>query len=265
MPTRLARQARTEQPGQGEHLRELDPQTTRQLASFAQGQKVTLNTLVQAAWALLLQRHCGQETVAFGATVAGRPAELPGIEAQIGLFINTLPVIAAPQPQQSVADYLQGMQALNLALREHEHTPLYDIQRWAGHGGEALFDSILVFENFPVAEALRQAPADLEFSTPSNHEQTNYPLTLGVTLGERLSLQYVYARRDFDAADIAELDRHLLHLLQRMAETPRQRWANSPCSTPGTPGGAAGLAGTARGAAARRRRGGLRASGSVGA
>ncbi|OVY87569.1 non-ribosomal peptide synthetase, partial [Pseudomonas aeruginosa] len=213
MPTRLARQARTEQPGQGEHLRELDPQTTRQLASFAQGQKVTLNTLVQAAWALLLQRHCGQETVAFGATVAGRPAELPGIEAQIGLFINTLPVIAAPQPQQSVADYLQGMQALNLALREHEHTPLYDIQRWAGHGGEALFDSILVFENFPVAEALRQAPADLEFSTPSNHEQTNYPLTLGVTLGERLSLQYVYARRDFDAADIAELDRHLLHLL----------------------------------------------------
>ncbi|MGV2462530.1 UNVERIFIED_CONTAM: condensation domain-containing protein, partial [Pseudomonas aeruginosa] len=207
MPTRLARQARTEQPGQGEHLRELDPQTTRQLASFAQGQKVTLNTLVQAAWALLLQRHCGQETVAFGATVAGRPAELPGIEAQIGLFINTLPVIAAPQPQQSVADYLQGMQALNLALREHEHTPLYDIQRWAGHGGEALFDSILVFENFPVAEALRQAPADLEFSTPSNHEQTNYPLTLGVTLGERLSLQYVYARRDFDAADIAELDR----------------------------------------------------------
>ncbi|TEC40692.1 non-ribosomal peptide synthetase, partial [Pseudomonas aeruginosa] len=221
MPTRLARQARTEQTGQGEHLRELDPQTTRQLASFAQGQKVTLNTLVQAAWALLLQRHCGQETVAFGATVAGRPAELPGIEAQIGLFINTLPVIAAPQPQQSVADYLQGMQALNLALREHEHTPLYDIQRWAGHGGEALFDSILVFENFPVAEALRQAPADLEFSTPSNHEQTNYPLTLGVTLGERLSLQYVYARRDFDAADIAELDRHLLHLLQRMAETPQ--------------------------------------------
>ncbi|MEI4533137.1 non-ribosomal peptide synthetase [Pseudomonas aeruginosa] len=221
MPTRLARQTRTEQPGQGEHLRELDPQTTRQLASFAQGQKVTLNTLVQAAWALLLQRHCGQETVAFGATVAGRPAELPGIEAQIGLFINTLPVITAPQPQQSVADYLQGMQALNLALREHEHTPLYDIQRWAGHGGEALFDSILVFENFPVAEALRQAPADLEFSTPSNHEQTNYPLTLGVTLGERLSLQYVYARRDFDAADIAELDRHLLHLLQRMAETPQ--------------------------------------------
>ncbi|MEN1395717.1 condensation domain-containing protein, partial [Pseudomonas aeruginosa] len=128
---------------------------TRQLASFAQGQKVTLNTLVQAAWALLLQRHFGQETVAFGATVAGRPAELPGIEAQIGLFINTLPVITAPQPQQSVADYLQGMQALNLALREHEHTPLYDIQRWAGHGGEALFDSILVFENFPVAEALR--------------------------------------------------------------------------------------------------------------
>ncbi|MGY0522979.1 condensation domain-containing protein, partial [Pseudomonas aeruginosa] len=89
----------------------------------------------------------------FGATVAGRPAELAGIERQIGLFINTLPVVATPQPGMRLTDWLQEVQARSLALREQEHTPLFEIQRWAGLG-EALFDSLLVFENYPVAEAL---------------------------------------------------------------------------------------------------------------
>ncbi|MDR6232871.1 non-ribosomal peptide synthetase [Pseudomonas oryzihabitans] len=221
MPTRLALHTHPNVSGHGQYLRELDAQTTRRLATFAQSQKVTLNTFLQTAWALLLQRHCGQETVAFGATVAGRPPELGGIEAQIGLFINTLPVIATLAPQQTVADYLQQMQSRNLALREYEHTPLYDIQRWAGWGGDSLFDSILVFENFPVADALRQAPTALEFSTLSTHEQTNYPLTLAINLGERLSLEYVFARRDFDEASIAALDRHLQQLLHGMVRAPQ--------------------------------------------
>ncbi|MDN3225106.1 condensation domain-containing protein, partial [Pseudomonas nunensis] len=71
-------------------------------------------------------------TVSFGATVAGRPAALPGIEQQVGLFINTLPVIGTPRPDQSVGAWLQTVQAQNLSLREFEHTPLADIQRWAG-------------------------------------------------------------------------------------------------------------------------------------
>ncbi|MBN0480930.1 hypothetical protein JTM48_34670, partial [Pseudomonas aeruginosa] len=138
------------QVGSGQFQRSLPPARTARLKTFAQRHAVTLNTLVQAAWSLLLQRYTGQDTVVFGATVAGRPAELAGIERQIGLFINTLPVIATPLPQQSLASWLQAVQGENLALREFEHTPLYDIQRWAGQGGEALFDNILVFENYPV-------------------------------------------------------------------------------------------------------------------
>ncbi|MCO8170254.1 amino acid adenylation domain-containing protein, partial [Pseudomonas sp. 21LCFQ02] len=216
VPTRLSAGTYRDVTGQGQYLRQIDPQTTRQLAEFAQRHKITVNTLLQGAWALLVQRHCGQQTVAFGTTVSGRPAQLQGIEAQIGLFINTLPVIATPQPQQSVVDYLQWMQELNLALREHEHTPLYDIQRWAGQGGDALFDSILVFENFPVADALRQSPGELVFSTLDSHEQTNYPLTLGITLGQSLTLEYVFAKRSFDEQTIAGLNQHLLQLLQQI-------------------------------------------------
>ncbi|WP_370527420.1 condensation domain-containing protein, partial [Cedecea sp. P7760] len=78
----------------GIHRLTLEQTATDQLKAFAQRHKVTLNTLVQSAWLLLLHRHTGLDTVAFGATVAGRPAELPGIEQQVGLFINTLPVVA---------------------------------------------------------------------------------------------------------------------------------------------------------------------------
>lgn len=116
--------------GHGDYLQLIDADSTRQLSEFAREQRVTLNTLVQSAWLLVLQRCTGQSSVTFGATVAGRPAELPGVEEQLGLFINTLPVIASPRPEQRVADWVQQVQAKNIALREHEHTPLYDIQRW---------------------------------------------------------------------------------------------------------------------------------------
>ncbi|HHF0619611.1 TPA: amino acid adenylation domain-containing protein, partial [Pseudomonas aeruginosa] len=223
-PTRLGRsiaQAKQRGKGYAERLRELDGEQTRRLAELAREQKITVNTLVQAAWLMLLQRYTGQDSVAFGATVAGRPAELNGIEEQIGLFINTLPVIATPLPQQSLASWLQAVQGENLALREFEHTPLYDIQRWAGQGGEALFDNILVFENYPVSQMLQQqASQGLAFGAVGNHEQTNYPLTLSVSLGQRLELQFAYDREHFDDASVARLDRHLTHLLAQMVERP---------------------------------------------
>ncbi|WP_423194301.1 amino acid adenylation domain-containing protein [Cupriavidus sp. H18C2] len=179
-PTRLlaALPAPESGQGQGEHHHQLDADETAALASFARAQKVTLNTLVQAAWLLVLQRCTNQPCVAFGATVAGRPADLPAAQQMLGLFINTLPVVAAPQAAMTVGDWLREVQARNLAIREHEHTPLYDIQRWAGHGGQALFDSIVVFENYPVDAALRRTPGGLAFSGVRNLAETNYPLTL---------------------------------------------------------------------------------------
>ena len=221
-PTRLAQAVVCQQHdetilGHGERYQYLDAGQTRRLSQFARQQKVTLNTLVQAAWLLLLQRLTGQATVAFGATVAGRPAELKGVEQQIGLFINTLPVIASPRAEQTVSDWLQSVQAQNLALREHEHTPLFEIQRWAGKSGEALFDNILVFENYPVSQALEQgAPQELRFANVDNHEQTNYPLTLAVNVGEELSLHYSYQRAQFADSVIGQLSAHLENLLEQL-------------------------------------------------
>ena len=204
-----------------DHRQTFDVATSQRFSEFARQQKVTLNTLVQGAWALLLQRYSGQRSVAFGATVAGRPVDLPGAESQLGLFINTLPVISSPDAVESVGQWLTRLQAQNLELREHEFTALGDIQRWAGRAGEPLFDSLLVFENFPVAEALQQgAPAGLSFSVPQNHERTNFPLTLAATAESQLSLNWSYQCAHFSGEAIVRMSEHLAALLAAMVAAP---------------------------------------------
>nr|WP_098479745.1 non-ribosomal peptide synthetase [Pseudomonas poae] len=207
--------------GLGEYAHELDAVGMARLKAFAQGQKITLNTLVQSAWLLLLQRYTGQDTVAFGATVSGRPADLRGVEQQVGLFINTLPVVATPRPDMPASQWMQQIQQQNLALREHEHTPLFELQRLAGLGGEALFDTILVFENYPVSEVLEQgAPQGVRFGSVSSREQTHYPLSIAVGVGETLTLHYSYDRSEVDGPTVERLNRHLLHLLAELVAKP---------------------------------------------
>jgi len=226
-PTRLAGALPVPVAAQGGahrtlHL-SLDRAATERLSSFARQARVTPNTLLQAAWLLLLQRYTGQQTVAFGATVSGRPSELQGIEQQIGLFINTLPVIATPHPERTVSQWIDEVQALNLKLREVEYTPLADVQRWAGHSGEALFDTLLVFENYPVAQALEEGNAStLKFSGISNHDQTSFPLAIAAELGECLDLRFNYDTALFSAEAIEGVSARLLALLDAMVSTPQQ-------------------------------------------
>uniref|UniRef100_UPI00313E2A5D condensation domain-containing protein n=1 Tax=Inquilinus sp. OTU3971 TaxID=3043855 RepID=UPI00313E2A5D len=184
------------------------------LTAFCRRERITLNTLVQGAWALLLSRYTGQPSVAFGATVAGRPVELPGAETLLGLFINTLPVIQQPDPKARVGDWLRRVQDVMLALHEHEHTPLADIQRWGGQGG--LFDTLLVFENYPIDRAAR-AGGDLRVTAAETVEATHYPLSLAVQAGDTLDIAYGYRRDAFAPAQVEALARHLDTLLDRLA------------------------------------------------
>ncbi|WP_042703453.1 non-ribosomal peptide synthetase, partial [Azospirillum sp. B506] len=225
-PTLLASclPCRNPQGGHGVVRTRLDAAATRRLQAFAQAQRVTLNTLVQGAWALLLRRYSGQETVAFGATVSGRPADLAGVEETLGLFINTLPVVERPPADAGVGDWLRGLQQRNLELREHEHTPLHEVQRWAAAdlgttGGErALFDSIVVFENYPVDEALKTQTDDrLRFGFAETVDDTHYAMTLTVRAGENLDLGFGYRRDRFDPGPVRELSELFAGLLDRMA------------------------------------------------
>ncbi|MGO3988222.1 amino acid adenylation domain-containing protein [Pseudomonas sp. SAS7] len=226
-PTRLATAVRADSlgsSGHGDFYQEFTREQLQRIETFAKVNRVTVNTLVQSVWLLLLQRYTGQSTVCFGATVAGRPAELVGVEQQIGLFINTLPVIGSPRAEQTVAEWIGQVQMSNLELREFEHTPLYEVQRWAGFGGDALFDSLLVFENYPVSEALQQgAPGGLHFGEVATREQTNYPLTLLVSQGATLSIQYSHDTRYWTEDAIRGVALHLGNLLESLVEGAEQR------------------------------------------
>ena len=119
---------------------------------LAREQKVTLNTLVQGAWAVVLSRYSGMEDVVFGTTSSGRSIGLKGMEAMVGLFINTLPVRVHVDPTQSVVAWLKEMQAQQVAMREYEYTPIFEIQKWSEvSGGVPLFNTLTVFENAPGA------------------------------------------------------------------------------------------------------------------
>ncbi|MET3717903.1 non-ribosomal peptide synthase/polyketide synthase [Pseudomonas sp. PvP001] len=206
--------------GHRQHLWQCDAATTARLSAIARRKRVTLNTLVQGAWSLLLQRYSGQATVAFGATVAGRPAQLPEAERTLGLFINTLPVIQTPLPRQPLGDWLRQLQGVNSALREHEHTPLFEIQGWAGQGGQALFDTLLVFENYPVEQALGEA-SGLRFSPVQRHETTHYPLTLVIHAGAQLQIEFSYRQDAFIEADVLRFSEHLAGLLAQFEDSQR--------------------------------------------
>jgi amino acid adenylation domain-containing protein/non-ribosomal peptide synthase protein (TIGR01720 family) len=214
---------RTPEQGHARHPLPLDAATEQQIRGFAQRQGLTLNTLVQAAWALLLARLTGKRSLCFGATVAGRPAELAGSEQMLGLFINSLPVAIQLPAEQTLGDWLAALQVKNLQLREHEHSPLHDIQRWVGSAGEALFDSLLVFENYPLGDALKQAErGELRLGLPQSHEFTHYPMTLAVLPGSRLELLLAYDRAHFDAAGIAQVEALLRQALQLVCSDPAQ-------------------------------------------
>ncbi|MGK3989851.1 amino acid adenylation domain-containing protein [Sorangium sp. So ce136] len=208
---------------------QISARTTEALRSLSREARVTLSVIVQAAWAVLLGRYSGEADVVFGATVAGRPAALAGVESMVGLFIATVPVREAPSPSLRVADYLAGFQERQLAREPHAHCPLVDVQRWSDvPPGEALFDSLVVFENYPVSQASSDEQRPLRVRDVQAIERTSYPLTLFAAPGDALLLRLSYDEARYDDARIASLLGHLATLLEGMALGPDTQLARLP-------------------------------------
>jgi amino acid adenylation domain-containing protein len=221
LATSIAPAAQTGLAGHEALYLKWDTEQTRRLREQAQRLRITPNTLIQAAWLLLLQRYTGQATVCFGATVAGRPASLDHADEMLGLFINTLPIIQTPDPCQSVGDWLAQLQRCNLGIRDHEHASLADIQRWSGNSGQGLFDSIIVFENHPLDERLDQASRhDLHFGEVSARGVTDFAMDLAVMLKDTLTIEFMYLRNRFSATASEQIRRSYQALLLALLENP---------------------------------------------
>ncbi|WP_341963971.1 amino acid adenylation domain-containing protein [Pseudomonas sp. RC10] len=197
---------------------------TARLADQARQHRLTANTFVQAAWALLLMRHSDRDEVVFGVTVAGRPTDLEGIEGALGLFINTLPLrIRRPGLGASALDLLNALQAQNAEMRQHEHLSLADIQLLADTPrGQPLFDSLFVFENVPLGAEVQQAVNEYRIQPLANRTHTNYPLTVVLLPGESLQLQLTYDTRHFNDGDMNTLVGHFRRLLAQLIDNPQQ-------------------------------------------
>ena len=186
------------------------------LRRMCQGLGITLNTLLQGALGLLIANRTGSADVIFGATSSGRPATLPGATDMIGLFINTLPVRVRIDAAQSLGTWLSALQASQSHADQHAHLPLRVIQAERG----ALFDTLFVFESYPVSTDIG-GKASFRLASVQFDEWTHFPLTLmAAEGGESLSLTARYAR---NALDEAAIDQHLAalgRLLEQMASFP---------------------------------------------
>jgi len=215
-----------------QHLR-LSAETTTALHAFARQQRVTLNTVIQGAWAALLSRYSSESDVVFGATIAGRPAALDNVETMMGLFINTLPARVRVPDDGALGPWLQTLQAQQAAARCYEYAPLVDIQRWSDvPQGQSLFDTLLVFENYPGEADVQPADARLSIADMVTLEKTNYPLTVIVEPGEALRLRISYRRQHFADDAIARMLGHLHTLLDGMLAAPESAPGDLPLLTP---------------------------------
>jgi hypothetical protein len=192
---------------------------------------LTLNTVLQTAWGILLGRLTGRSDVVFGVTVAGRPAELAGVEQMVGLFINTLPLRMALPPQLPLSELLRQTQERQSRLMAHQHLGLAEIQQAAGLG--ELFDTLMVFENYPVDRAgLAAAGRGLQLGRVEGRDATHYPLAVIVRPGETLHLRLDYRPDLFDAASVAALGGRLIRLLAAAVADPARALGALPILEP---------------------------------
>ena len=211
----------------------LTRETTQALQTLARQQQVTFSTLVHGIWGLLLSRYCGEDDVLFGATVSGRPAELPGVETMAGMFINTLPMRVQARAPDTLGPWLKRLQAQQLERLQYEYSPLVQVQQWSeAPRGQPLFESILVFENYPVDDSLFQRVGEVEIRGIRLLERTNYPLTLEAIPGPELTLRMIYNNRRFAASAIARLLGHFQTLLESAATHPQGQLSELAMLTP---------------------------------
>ncbi len=198
----------------------LSLEVSEQLEQLAKGQQVTMNVIVQAAWAYLLSRYSGQSDVVFGTTVSGRPSQVSGVEQIVGLFINTIPSRVDFSLSGTLGELLGHIHGENIRREEFSYMPLADIQKLSElPQGSAMFDSYLVFQNYPVEDVIEQKRDDLglSFENSQSYEASNYKLMLLAENGKTLQMGFKYSSNEYSQEVISILLGHLGNVISQMA------------------------------------------------
>ncbi|MED3729577.1 condensation domain-containing protein, partial [Priestia filamentosa] len=219
-PTPLGLESKEQEKGYTEKVTHLSEEQTQALQSWAKRNKLTLSTIIQGAWAYLMSRYSGENDIVFGVTSSGRPTEIIDVENIVGPFINTSPTRIQLIDDIKVRDWLQKIQEEEIERRQYEYASLTEIQGWSEvPRGTPLFNSLYVFENYPVKE---ESSGNLEIGELEGVEQTHYPLGLAVVPGSQLSLKLMYDRSKFNRSTIKRMLVHLRQVLKQMIENVNQ-------------------------------------------
>ncbi len=215
--------AGTGQHGPADYRHALDPALATRLTAFAQANRLTLSALMQGAWALVLSRYAGVADVVFGTVLSGRPADLPGAEAMVGLFLNTVPLrVTAPDTAEPAA-WLAALQAGHPLREAHGHIGLSAIRAAAGlPASVALIDSLVIVETYPesIETAVARGGASLRLSATGMHEQTDFALVIKVLPGDAVTLCLTADTARIPAAALPRLAGHLAQALDGLMQAP---------------------------------------------
>jgi amino acid adenylation domain-containing protein len=219
-PTILAGRSKRAQPARVTRITvTLDAAETGRLGEVARGMGVTANTVVQAGWGAVLGRLSGSQDVVFGATVSGRPPDLAGVEGLVGLCINTVPVRVRMAADEPVRDLLRRLQAEQAGLLPHHHLGLVDVHRAVGHA--TLFDTVVLFQNYPLAATEHDLGAGLTLEDVEVHDGAHYPLRLVVVpFGGQVRLYLDYRPDLFDDDTARGIGDFLADFLRAVTNDP---------------------------------------------
>jgi amino acid adenylation domain-containing protein/non-ribosomal peptide synthase protein (TIGR01720 family) len=207
----------------GEVAGTLGAGTTARLQALARGNQLTLSTVLQGAWAVVLSRHSGEEEVLYGLTVSGRPPALPGVERMLGLFINGLPLRLAVPGREPLLPWLRWVQQRQVEVRQFEHLSLVQVQGWSEvPRGIPLFETLFVFENYAAELPTSRDQEGLRWRHRSSGSWTNYPVELVILPGNELILRIKHDRRRCGTDSAARLLRHLTSVLEAFADHPER-------------------------------------------
>ncbi|MBW8683316.1 non-ribosomal peptide synthetase [Chitinophaga rhizophila] len=196
-----------------EEVMHFGPTLAASVNDYARKNRITINTLMQGIWSYLLHQYTGSSDVTFGVVMSGRPEDLPGVERRVGMYINTLPLRSVLCEDGAIPQWLQRLQQDQSGSQRHQYSSLSDVQRWAGVQGD-LFDSIMVFQNYPVSDMIAAADWSLKVENLVGLEQTsNYPLLLRFSLDRDITLQLIYKDDLIAPVYIRQLKTHFEQVL----------------------------------------------------
>jgi hypothetical protein len=200
----------------------LDAERAGRIAAFARQHRLTLNTVVQCVWACLLYRYTANTHITFGVTVSGRPDDLPGVEQRVGMYINTLPLHAVIDKDAGITSWMRQLQHDQVQSRRYQHTPLNESRRGAAVSGD-LFDTLLVFENYPVHALSAGDTWQLQATDMRITEHTNYPLSLSIEAGAEMRLTFIYNTALLPAVYVQQLSDQFSSMIERLILHPGGR------------------------------------------